>query len=79
MNKRKSKKAEQKLHLVGGSYKLEKQYLRRCHEESILEIRRYVKKGIIPDDLHYLMELGIYTKEEVHAILKRNRIARYRP
>jgi len=79
MNKRQAKKAEQKLHLVGGSYQREKQYLRRCHEESIAEIRRYVKKGTIPEDLRDLMEIGIYTKEEVDAIIKRNvrRIGRW--
>ena len=75
MNRRQAKKAEQKLYLVGGSYKLDKKYLRMCHEENIVEIRRYVKKGVIPDDLHDLMELGIYTKEEVAEIM----IARCRP
>ena len=73
MNKRQAKKAEQKLHLVGGNYKSEKHYLRICHEESIVEIRKYVKKGVIPEDLRELMDMGVYTKEEVDAIIKRNK------
>lgn len=69
MNRRQNKKTEQKLHLVGGSYKREKEYLRKCHEEHIVECRKYRNRKIVPEDLSILLKLGIFTEDEVKKIL----------
>ena len=66
MNKRQQKKDEQKLHLAGGSYQLDKEYSRICHE-NYNAWRRRVANGILytDDEFAELIELGIYTEDEV--------------
>ena len=71
MNKRQAKKEEQKLHLVGGSYKTDKKFSRFLHEEDVSEVRRYLKNGEIPSDFSDLIEIGIYTKEDVRAVMNK--------
>lgn len=64
MNKRQKKKAENKLHLVEGSYKKDREYL-RIEQEKYNLWRRNVRSGKNDNDTQMLLEMGIYTADEV--------------
>ena len=66
MNKRQKKKKQRNELLLGGnSYRKDREYMRGLHEFEISQ--RHCRA--IPEDAEILIELGIYTREELTDML----------
>ena len=61
MNKRQAKKETKKALLCGGSYRKDRKFMRMYNEFEVSQRRTRT----LPEDIEILIELGIYTREEV--------------